>query len=435
MTSILPKIYEEILERNFDEEVSILKNDKLISILLQINDNEKIRATTIVEDKNSYEKLLNSAFIRKAGDFLYLSQKGVNFLRMFGIQSKTVDKLLEDNSTKLPPPYNYKDLHKVSKINLFRKLIISENNSSIFLKFNKNKSILECTLTINCIFNLNDFLKHLKSLVNNDVKLIIYYQTPKQRKDYLLKSSHLLFRFFFPLIDYANNKLKKYYVKHKKLKYLLFYNSRISKAEILGRIIHSGFKILVEIPGNEYNKLIFLPNQNPIENKTKETYNSPLIKFKRLGKNEKIIYLNKFRTMYPYSEYLNEYYYQNMVENKPDKILSGDFRVPKLGRFLRKYWLDELPMIINLIKGDLKLFGVRPLSLQYLELYPKDLRRLRKHCKPGLFTLTHSDLSYSLEESINSERKYLVSYFKKPIRTDLKYLYKIFLNIFFPKKE
>lgn len=108
-----------------------------------------------------------------------------------------------------------------------------------------------------------------------------------------------------------------------------------------------------------------------------------LIRLKRKGKGGKIIGVYKFRTMYAYSEYLQPYIYKQAGLCSGGKI-AGDYRVNAAGRFLRKTWLDELPMLINWMKGDLKLVGVRPLSSHYFSLYSEELRALRIRTKPGL---------------------------------------------------
>lgn len=99
------------------------------------------------------------------------------------------------------------------------------------------------------------------------------------------------------------------------------------------------------------------------------------------------------------------------------------------GSFLRKYWLDELPMFINFFKGEMKLVGVRPLSLHYFNLYPEGLQMLRIRTKPGLIPPFYADLPKTMEEIQASEQRYLEQYNKHPIRTDLKYLGKVFINI------
>lgn len=86
--------------------------------------------------------------------------------------------------------------------------------------------------------------------------------------------------------------------------------------------------------------------------------------------NEKIFNLVKFRTM----------------SNKKDKngeLLSDEQRLNKYGRFLRSSSLDELPELLNILKGDLALVGPRPLLVKYLERYTKEQRR-RHDVRPGL---------------------------------------------------
>ena len=113
--------------------------------------------------------------------------------------------------------------------------------------------------------------------------------------------------------------------------------------------------------------------------------------------------------------------------------MKNDPRVNAVGRFLRKYWLDELPMLINLLKGDLKLFGVRPISEQYLSLYPKEFQEFRKKFRPGLIPPYYSDLPKTLKEIVESERRYLQAYQEAPLKTDLQYFYKALHNIIVKK--
>lgn len=91
---------------------------------------------------------------------------------------------------------------------------------------------------------------------------------------------------------------------------------------------------------------------------------------KRPGKNEKIFTMYKFRTM----------------SNKKDKdgnLLPDELRLTKLGKFLRKTSLDEIPEFINILKGDMSFVGPRPLVPQYLPYYTS-VERKRHSIKPGL---------------------------------------------------
>ena len=98
---------------------------------------------------------------------------------------------------------------------------------------------------------------------------------------------------------------------------------------------------------------------------------SPVIfKQARPGKDEKIFRLYKFRSM------------TNAVD-QDGKLLPDAQRLTKFGRLIRKTSVDELPELVNIIKGDMSIVGPRPLSIYYLPHYPKNLRR-RHEVRPGL---------------------------------------------------
>ena len=92
-------------------------------------------------------------------------------------------------------------------------------------------------------------------------------------------------------------------------------------------------------------------------------------------------------------------------------------------------------MIINLLKRQMKLVGVRPLSLHYYSLYTPEMQQLRIKVKPGLLPPFYSDMPQTLEEVQESERKYIEAYMKAPFRTDWKYFWRIVKNIVFKKKR
>ncbi|MED1205200.1 sugar transferase [Heyndrickxia acidicola] len=98
---------------------------------------------------------------------------------------------------------------------------------------------------------------------------------------------------------------------------------------------------------------------------------SPIIfKQKRPGLNEKPFYIYKFRTM------TNE-------RGSDGELLPDHVRLTALGIFLRKYSLDELVQLINVIKGDVSLVGPRPLLMEYLPLYSPEQSKRHK-VKPGI---------------------------------------------------
>ena len=204
------------------------------------------------------------------------------------------------------------------------------------------------------------------------------------------------------------------------------YNRSISKAEAFGRLYSCGFELISSRQIGD--KLYFVARkiQEPAFD-YHPTY-GPLIKLKRLGKHGRIIYVYKMRTMHPYSEYLQDYIYKLNDLEEGGKF-RDDFRVSTTGRIMRKLWIDELPMLINLFRGDLKLVGIRPLSTQYFELYTDELKAKRTRTKPGLIPPFYADLPKTLEEIQDSENKYLDAYFRSPFLTDWKYFRKALYNI------
>ncbi len=90
----------------------------------------------------------------------------------------------------------------------------------------------------------------------------------------------------------------------------------------------------------------------------------------RPGKNEKIFHIFKFRTM-------------TDEKDKNGNLLPDEIRLTKFGQFLRSTSIDELPELLNILKGDMSVVGPRPLLVQYLDRYNNEQRH-RHDVKPGL---------------------------------------------------
>ena len=97
---------------------------------------------------------------------------------------------------------------------------------------------------------------------------------------------------------------------------------------------------------------------------------NPFFTQERPGKHEKIFKLLKFRTM------TNE-------RDKEGNLLPDEIRLNKYGRFLRKTSLDELPELLNILKGDMAIIGPRPLLVRYLDRYSEEQHH-RHDVRPGL---------------------------------------------------
>lgn len=123
---------------------------------------------------------------------------------------------------------------------------------------------------------------------------------------------------------------------------------------------------------------------------------SPIIfKQERPGLNEKIFTLYKFRTM-------------TDEKDENGKLLPDEVRLTKFGKFLRSTSLDELPELINIIKGDMSIVGPRPLLVEYLPLY-NEKQKCRHNVRPGLtgYAQISGRNSISWEEKFNDDLMYI----------------------------
>jgi lipopolysaccharide/colanic/teichoic acid biosynthesis glycosyltransferase len=260
--------------------------------------------------------------------------------------------------------------------------------------------------------------------------MVISMETKNSRKERILNKFPRFISLPYYGLDFI---LKRVFPKWKPTRKLYFKitngrNRVLSRSEGLARMICCGYKII------GYKKLKY--KTYIIGKKVKEpaydmqpTYGA-LVRLNRVGKGGKIIKVCKMRTMYPYSEYLQDYIYEKYDLKKGGKF-SNDFRMTSWGKFFRKYWIDELPMFINYFRGEMKLVGVRPLSRHYFSLYPEELQELRTKVKPGLVPPYYADMPKGLKEIQESERKYLEAYFERPVWTDIRYFFKSFYNIIF----
>jgi lipopolysaccharide/colanic/teichoic acid biosynthesis glycosyltransferase len=285
---------------------------------------------------------------------------------------------------------------------------------------------------INDIKKLDDFLDAVNAKLDIDGYFFCCVETKDQRKQRVLAKFPPLINYIFYSFDFI---VKRVLPKLKFTRGLYFFltrgeNAVISRAEALGRLSRAGFKIKQES---------FIENKLCIEAKKKrepltrnDNIYGPLIALPRVGKNGQIIKVYKLRTMHPYSEYIQDYIY-NLHDLQEGGKFKNDFRITSWGGVCRKIWLDELPMLINFLRGDMKLFGVRPLSTHYFELYSKDVQERRIKYKPGLVPPFYADMPSNIEEIQDSEMRYLDQYDKHPVLTDFRYFWKSVWNILFRK--
>lgn len=147
-----------------------------------------------------------------------------------------------------------------------------------------------------------------------------------------------------------------------------------------------------------------------------------------LGKGGKLIRIYKFRTM-------------KMNAEKEDHIITefnshgnpiNDTRITPMGKFMRKVWIDELPQLINVIKGDIKFVGIRPMRESDWERYPADIKEKALMQRPGIMGIQYgSACKGGIEKQYDYFRDYLDQWEKSPFLADFNYFFRIWYNIFF----
>ena len=142
---------------------------------------------------------------------------------------------------------------------------------------------------------------------------------------------------------------------------------------------------------------------------------SPIIfKQQRPGKNEKIFTLYKFRTM-------------TDKKDEEGNLLPDEQRLTKFGKILRSTSIDELPELINILKGDMAIVGPRPLLVEYLPYYTEEEKN-RHNVRPGLTGLaqTNGRNAISWDKKLSYDIRY-VKYIT--FKEDLKIIFKTVLKV------
>ena len=153
---------------------------------------------------------------------------------------------------------------------------------------------------------------------------------------------------------------------------------------------------------------------------------------KRIGKNGKIIKLYKFRSMVINAEELiKSFTPEQMKEYKENYKLTNDPRITKVGKFLRKTSLDELPQLINIINGDLSIIGPRPVVADELEKYGVNKDKFLS-VTPGLtgYWAANGRSNTTYEQRMEMELYYIDNL---SLKMDIKVFFKTILSVV--KKE
>jgi lipopolysaccharide/colanic/teichoic acid biosynthesis glycosyltransferase len=321
---------------------------------------------------------------------------------------------------------DYLDLTKFSKS---RTLVLhSETYFNIQNEEPNTRQIFINLHQINDLRRINLYLIKVNELLMDGGVFICHGKTISQHRNDIYHRYTPYLGFFVYFLDFV---FKRVFPKLPILQgwYFAFTKGKgrsLSETEMLGRFYFCGFELIHKREINGSMHFILKKAREP-RTDPNPTY-GPLIRLKRLGRDGRIIYVKKLRTMHPYSEYLQDYVYQTNDLQEGGKF-KDDFRVTSWGKVMRAMWLDELPQLLNFLKGDVSLVGVRALSEHYFSLYPEDMQKLRLKLKPGLMPPFYTDMPTTFEEIVESERRYIDRKMLRPFRTDWKYFWKGVWNI------
>ena len=167
----------------------------------------------------------------------------------------------------------------------------------------------------------------------------------------------------------------------------------------------------------------------------KEDHGNVFYKHKRIGHMNKDIYIYKFRSMTNKYNTFDEFYQTLSDEQKQEWDenfkLENDPRITKIGKFIRKTSLDELPQIINILKGDMSIIGPRPVVNDEIEKYGNQKAKFLS-IKPGLtgYWAANGRSATTYEDRIKLELYYIDHC---SLLLDIKIFFKTILSVL--KKE
>jgi lipopolysaccharide/colanic/teichoic acid biosynthesis glycosyltransferase len=268
-----------------------------------------------------------------------------------------------------------------------------------------------------------------KKMKKGGVFIGCFESLDQRRQRNFAKFSRWFARIYY-VIDFFYKRIMPKLPGLKKIYFLMSRGKKrvFSRAEVLGRLYYCGFEVIGLRPISGIYYFIAKKMKEPLTDH-QPSY-GPIFHQRRLGQDGRIIYIYKLRTMHPFSEYLHQYIFEKNQLEDSGKI-KDDFRITSWGRFFRKTWLDELPMLVNWLKRDIKLVGVRPLSETFFKTYPEELQKERIKYKPGLIPPFYADMPQGIEQVWESERRYLERYKVHPLRTDFVYFFRAANNILF----
>ncbi len=385
----------------FRKELIIIKN---ITIALVIYSFLEYFIYFIITKSKSKKEIVKQEVKTKK-----YSQEKFKLLKNGTVDISKIDfKQLKLKKESLQELYSQNDTVNDGKISINS---FSENNIDLLILNDR----------INDLKDINNYLTKAYNIINKGGYLILSYKDLDDVEEEI-NSKNGIIKFFSKV---------KYYIFDRAFPKLPFFNKIhsilsnnknkvISKTEVWGRLIYNGFDVKKEIKEGNLTFLIAQKDRTPSENPNPSF--SPLIRLNRVSLYGNLIKIYKVRSMYPYSEFLQEKVYEMNSLTSTGKF-SEDFRITKLGKIYRKYWIDELPQFLDWFRGSIKLVGIRAMSQHFFSLYSKEYQELFYRVKPGIISPIFDEETDSFETIQKIEQEYLEKYLKNPLKTDIEYFF------------
>jgi lipopolysaccharide/colanic/teichoic acid biosynthesis glycosyltransferase len=286
-----------------------------------------------------------------------------------------------------------------------------------------NFGFILCTMSLNMMRNINGYLSASYGQLLNGGWLVLKYTDAetameewRRRFGRILSYPFCAYQFLFHRALPKFPGMKEPYLALTKGR-----NRVMSSVEVWGRLAYCGFDVLCEKAMGGENYIIARKTKTPSDNPNPSYY--PIITLDRVGLYGQIIKIHKIRTMYPYSEFLQKKVFEENRLSGTGKF-NDDYRITRAGRVMRKYYLDELPQFIDWLRGEIKLVGIRAMSLHFFSLYPREYQELFLQVKPGILSPVFDEGTVDFSQIVETESRYLKSYPKNPVLTDISYFFR-----------
>jgi lipopolysaccharide/colanic/teichoic acid biosynthesis glycosyltransferase len=347
------------------------------------------------------------------------------YIRELLNQNELERAILQESDTRV---LQYISEHLDLKL-YYKSIILTTSTSSYVdeVDFNNIRAIINLR-KVNNIQHPNKLFRAVNTFLPDGGIYIGRLETYAERKELIYSQLGRYLGWIFWMFDFLLNRVIPRIPYLEDLYYLITNGEfhTISHAEVLGRLIYCGFDIIDFHSFNGLTYFVAMKTGHPVIGETPTYY--PFIKLKRIGQYGKIINVYKLRTMHPYSEYMQDFLIKMNGYNKKGKP-ARDFRVTRWGKIFRSSWLDEFPQLWNVMKGEMKLVGLRPLSRVRFNEFPEDLKKERIKYKPGCFPPYVALNMPDSKGNIEAERIYIRDLKLHPYTTDIRYFVKSVYNI------